>query len=54
MYSIPFIDRTNLGLALVPGMQESLGLDIGNRYTIIVTVFFVAHMYVDRGRPRKF
>ena len=44
MYSISLIDRTNLGLALVAGMQEDLGLDIGNRYTIIVMVFFVAYM----------
>jgi hypothetical protein len=44
MYSISLIDRTNLGLALVAGMQEDLGLAIGNRYTVIVMVFFVAYM----------
>lgn len=44
MYSISLIDRTNLGLALVAGMQEDLGLDVGARYTIIVMVFFVAYM----------
>lgn len=44
MYSISLIDRTNLGLALVAGMQEDLGLDVGQRYTIIVMVFFVAYM----------
>ncbi|KXG46962.1 Major facilitator superfamily domain, general substrate transporter [Penicillium griseofulvum] len=36
MYSISLIDRTNLGLAFVAGMEEDLGLDIGNRYTIVV------------------
>lgn len=46
MYSISLIDRTNLGLALVAGLQEDLGLHIGNRYTVIVMVFFVAYMYV--------
>ncbi|KAL5361542.1 major facilitator superfamily domain-containing protein [Aspergillus floccosus] len=44
MYSISLIDRTNLGLALVAGMQEDLGLDVGARYTIIVMVFFVAYI----------
>lgn len=44
MYSISLIDRTNLGLAFVAGMDEDLGLHIGSRYTIIVMVFFVAYM----------
>ena len=44
MYSISLIDRTNLGLAFVAGMEEDLGLDIGARYTIMVMVFFVAYM----------
>lgn len=46
MYSISLIDRTNLGLALVAGMQKDLGLAIGNRYTVVVMIFFVAYMYV--------
>ena len=44
MYSISLIDRTNLGLALVAGMQQDLGLAVGNRYTIVVMIFFVAYM----------
>ncbi|KAJ5499850.1 Major facilitator superfamily domain general substrate transporter [Penicillium expansum] len=36
MYSISLIDRTNLGLAFVAGMEQDLGLDIGNRYTVVV------------------
>ncbi|PLB53868.1 MFS general substrate transporter [Aspergillus steynii IBT 23096] len=47
MYSISLIDRTNLGLALVAGMQEDLGLDVGQRYTIIVMVFFVAYIVFE-------
>lgn len=46
MYSISLVDRTNLGLALVAGLQEDLGLNIGNRYTIIVMVFFISYMCV--------
>lgn len=53
MYSMSLIDRTNLGLALVAGMQEDLGLAVGSRYTIIVMVFFVTYMYdhPDPGHP---
>lgn len=47
MYSISLVDRTNLGLALVAGMQEDLELAVGNRYTIIVMVFFVAYIIFE-------
>ncbi|KAL4963498.1 major facilitator superfamily domain-containing protein [Aspergillus stella-maris] len=47
MYSISLIDRTNLGLAFVAGMEEDLGLDVGSRYTIIVMVFFVAYILFE-------
>lgn len=47
MYSISLIDRTNLGLALVAGLQRDLGLGIGNRYTIVVMVFFVAYILFE-------
>ncbi|PGH10718.1 hypothetical protein AJ79_05309 [Helicocarpus griseus UAMH5409] len=47
MYSISLVDRTNLGLALVAGMQTDLGLAIGDRYTIIVMVFFVAYIVFE-------
>ncbi|KAK4864442.1 hypothetical protein LT330_009705 [Penicillium expansum] len=47
MYSISLIDRTNLGLAFVAGMEQDLGLDIGNRYTVVVMVFFVAYIIFE-------
>jgi MFS family permease len=47
MYSISLVDRTNLGLALVAGMQEQLGLAIGDRYTIIVMIFFVTYIIFE-------
>ncbi|PGH08742.1 hypothetical protein AJ80_07780 [Polytolypa hystricis UAMH7299] len=47
MYSISLVDRTNLGLALVAGMQEDLDLAVGDRYTIIVMVFFVAYIIFE-------
>ncbi|KAL4971629.1 major facilitator superfamily domain-containing protein [Aspergillus desertorum] len=47
MYSISLIDRTNLGLAFVAGMEGDLGLDVGNRYTVIVMVFFMAYIVFE-------
>ncbi|KAK9786222.1 putative Transporter [Seiridium cardinale] len=47
MYSISLIDRTNLGLALVAGMQEDLGLGVANRYTIVVMLFFVTYIVFE-------
>lgn len=42
------MDRTNIGLAAVAGMNEDLNLT-GNRYTIIIMVFFV--MYITFEIP---
>ena len=47
MYSISLVDRTNLGLALVAGMSEDLDLAVGNRYTILVMIFFVAYIIFE-------
>ncbi|KAJ5579324.1 hypothetical protein N7450_008191 [Penicillium hetheringtonii] len=47
MYSISLIDRTNLGLALVAGMQEELDLAVGNRYTVIVMLFFISYIIFE-------
>lgn len=40
------MDRTNLGLAAVAGMNDDLNL-IGNRYTIIIMVFFVMYIIFE-------
>jgi MFS family permease len=40
MYIVNQIDRTNLPMALIAGMDEDLDLIGNNRYTIIVLVFF--------------
>jgi hypothetical protein len=46
MYSISIIDRSNLGYAMIAGMDTDLDLTVTNRYTIVVMVFFVAYMLV--------
>ena len=41
LYTCAFIDRSNLGNANIAGMGEDLGLDVGNRYSIVAMIFFV-------------
>jgi sugar phosphate permease len=43
-YCISLLDRTNTGAALIAGMAETLRLDIGERYSIIVLVFFPTYI----------
>lgn len=46
MYAISLIDRTNLGLAAVAGMNQDLKLD-GDKYTIIIMLFFVMYIIFE-------
>jgi hypothetical protein len=55
MYAVSLMDRTNLGLAAVAGMNQDLKLT-GNRYTIVIMVFFVMYIIfeipsVSKSRP---
>ncbi|KIY02455.1 uncharacterized protein Z520_02594 [Fonsecaea multimorphosa CBS 102226] len=40
LYSIALVDRVNVSNARVAGMGEDLDLEIGNRYTVVLVVFF--------------
>lgn len=44
MYSISLVDRGNMSFALVAGMLQDLQLDVGNRYSVLVMVFFAFYM----------
>lgn len=44
IYSFALIDRVNLPNARIAGMNEDLGLDIGNRYTLLSMMFFVPYI----------
>jgi hypothetical protein len=44
MYSVSLVDRGNMSFALVAGMLEDLKLNIGNRYSVLVMVFFAFYM----------
>jgi len=47
MYACSLIDRTNLPNARVTGMDRELGTNIGNRYTIIVMLFFIPYILTE-------
>lgn len=47
MYAVSLVDRTNLGLAAVAGMNKDLVLNINDRYTIIIMVFFVMYIIFE-------
>lgn len=46
MYAISLIDRTNLGLAAIAGMNVDLELT-GDRYTIVIMLFFVMYIIFE-------
>jgi len=47
MYATSLMDRTNLPNARVTGMDRELGTGIGNRYTIIVMLFFIPYILTE-------
>ncbi|KAK3682006.1 hypothetical protein LTR37_020666 [Vermiconidia calcicola] len=47
LYTCAFIDRSNLGNANKAGMGDALGLDVGNRYSIVAMIFFVGYILMD-------
>ncbi|KAJ6005034.1 hypothetical protein N7540_012833 [Penicillium herquei] len=62
MQAVSFLDRANIANAAVAGMEEALGLEIGNRYSIVLIVFyplyiclqFPASILVRKVGPRIF
>ncbi|KAK2789344.1 hypothetical protein FQN53_002186 [Emmonsiellopsis sp. PD_33] len=47
IYAISGIDRTNLSAARVAGMHEDLDFHIGERYSIVLLVFFVTYFLFE-------
>ena len=43
-YSFALIDRVNLPNARIAGMDEDLGLSVGDRYSIVSMIFFVPYV----------
>ncbi|EEP80228.1 predicted protein [Uncinocarpus reesii 1704] len=47
LYSISLIDRVNISSARIAGMEKELRLDIGNRYSIALLVFFIPYLIFE-------
>ncbi|KAI8930801.1 hypothetical protein NX059_011824 [Plenodomus lindquistii] len=47
LYSIALIDRTNISNARVAGMGRDLSLQIGDRYTIVLVLFFPTYFLLE-------
>ncbi|KAJ6111495.1 hypothetical protein N7523_007556 [Penicillium sp. IBT 18751x] len=43
-YCISLMDRTNLSMAAIAGLKKELALSVGNRYSIVVLMFFVPYV----------
>ncbi|KAK7943803.1 MFS general substrate transporter [Apiospora aurea] len=41
------LDRSNIGNAKIQGMDRDLGLNIGNRYNIVLVIFFVPYILLE-------
>lgn len=62
LYVISLVDRINISTAAIAGLNADLGLQIGTRYSIIISIFFVAYtifqplgtILTRRLRPRFF
>ena len=44
IYAFALIDRVNLPNARIAGMDADLGLSVGDRYSLVVMIFFVSFL----------
>ncbi|KAK0389962.1 hypothetical protein NLU13_3535 [Sarocladium strictum] len=47
LYTIALVDRSNIGVARIAGMDEDLGLATGSRASIILMVFFISYILFE-------
>ncbi|KAJ6491842.1 major facilitator superfamily domain-containing protein [Mycena vitilis] len=43
LYALALIDRSNVGIARIVGLDEDIGLSIGSRFSIVVGIYFVPY-----------
>ncbi|KAF8070732.1 major facilitator superfamily domain-containing protein [Lyophyllum atratum] len=44
LYALALIDRTNLGVARIAGMDRDLKLSVGSRYSIVSALYFIPYI----------
>lgn len=47
LYTIALVDRSNVAVARISGMDEDLGLDQGSRASISLMVFFIGYIIFE-------
>ncbi|KAF8622741.1 hypothetical protein AX15_006831 [Amanita polypyramis BW_CC] len=47
LHGLNFIDRTNLGIARIAGLDNNLHLDIGTRYSTLTLVYFIPYFLLQ-------
>ncbi|KAJ2984306.1 hypothetical protein NQ176_g47 [Zarea fungicola] len=47
LYTMCLIDRTNIGAARIAGINEELDLDVGERVSIALLVFYIGYVLVE-------
>ncbi|KAK5452845.1 hypothetical protein LTS15_006993 [Exophiala xenobiotica] len=47
VYTFALIDRTNIGAARISGIDEALNLDVGNRVSVLILVFYVGYIIFE-------
>lgn len=47
LYTIALVDRSNVAVARISGMDDDLGLAEGNRVSIVLMVFFIGYIIFE-------
>ncbi|KAI5866132.1 MFS general substrate transporter [Durotheca rogersii] len=47
LYTIAMVDRSNISVARISGLDEDVGLAVGNRASIALLVFFIGYMLFE-------
>ncbi|CZR65674.1 related to putative tartrate transporter [Phialocephala subalpina] len=47
IYTLAYVDRTNISVARISGLDEDVGLDIGSRASIALLVFFIGYIVFE-------
>ncbi|SPO04341.1 related to putative tartrate transporter [Cephalotrichum gorgonifer] len=47
LYALSLIDRTNLAGARISGIDAALGLNLGNRYSVVLSIFYIGYVLFE-------
>ncbi|KAM0706407.1 hypothetical protein Q7P35_005733 [Cladosporium inversicolor] len=47
LYTIALIDRTNISVARISGLDDDLDLEVGNRASVVLLIFFIGYILFE-------